>query len=230
MNPIVLLIIVILIFSASSIASIYLLYKILINFQPSSSKIKADLTKLEAEIAPWVDELVPWKNEELELLSLKQTNRVLKKGIVTSVKGVFTSIYHEPMVAYAYKRYFAGGANAILYARTSHHEFVYRIRKDGVQINIDKQFIGQLKSDGQLYNARSNQLMAKISRKAVDGLLPVVVGDRELGNLSLPDKTMNTHTRAFQFLSENISKEEEAVFLSLSILEMVRNELPPSKK
>ncbi|MEM1324113.1 MAG: hypothetical protein AAGG75_27895 [Bacteroidota bacterium] len=230
MSSIVIILLAVLIFTALSIGGIYLLYKILVNFQPSNSKIKQDLIKLRSEIEPWVDQLVPWQNDELELLSLKQTNRVLKKGIITSVKGVFTSIYHEPMIAYAYKRYFAGGANAILYARTSHHEFSYRIRKDGVQIHIDNQFIGQLKNGGLLYSASTNRLIARINRDDVSGFLPVVVGERELGSLSKPSETMSTNTRAFQFLNEKITQEEEALLLSMSILEMVGNELPPVKK
>lgn len=227
MSPFLLLALTIIIFAAVAAGVIYLLYLYLVNFQPSNSKIKKDLQELRDEIAPWVEELVPWKKEELELLSLQQTNRVLKKRVVTTVKGVFTSIYHEPLVAYAFKRYVSGQANAILYARTSHHEFTYRIKNNEVQLHIDKQYVGRISQSGQLFNARTDQLMGHIQMDENSGLLPVVIGDRELASLTPSDgEAMNTGTRAFQFLNENISEDEETLMLSLSILEMVRMELP----
>jgi len=228
MSPFALLAIAIVLFTAFAIGGIYLLYYLLINFQPSQNKIKKDLEILKAEIAPWIDQLVPWNKEELELLSLKQTNHVLRKKIITSAKGVFTSIYHEPLIAYTYKRYVGGGRNAILYARTSHHEFTYRIRNKEVQLNIDGQMIGAIRKGGLLYSARTDRLLGRLGEKnKEEGLLPVFIGEKELGSLVLSQNdTMNINARAFQFLDEKISSEEEALLLSLSILEMVRMELP----
>ena len=227
MSALTLLIFTILFFAIAAIGGIYLLYYLLINFQPSQKTINKDLEILKAEIAPWIDQLVPWNKEELELLSLKQTNHVFKKKIITRAKGVFTSIYHEPLIAYTYKRYVGGGLNAILYARTSHHEFNYRIRNKEVQLNIDGQLIGAIRKGGLLYSARTDRLIGRLGENKEEGLLPVIIGNKELGSLALGQgEAMNTNDRAFQFLDEKISNEEEALLLSLSILEMVRLELP----
>ena len=68
---------------------------------------------MRTEIAPYVEDLVPLESEELELMSLNQLNQSLKKGMTTTAKGVFTSIYQEPLVAYSYKKYIVNN-NALL--------------------------------------------------------------------------------------------------------------------
>ncbi len=226
MTPILVLFLTILIFTAATIGAIWLMYQLLTNFQPGSNKISKDLLQMREEISVWISDLVPWDANEMELLSLNHINKTIKKGITTTAKGVITSIYHEPMIAWAYKKYFATSENAILYARTSHHEFVYRIKKNSAQVMIDNQNVGEIRADGRLYSSRSSRPIAQLKERPTDGLLPIVVGERELGSLSSRVENMKGSTRAFQLLSEELSNEEEALMLSLSVLEMVRREVP----
>jgi len=128
---IIFLIIALCLITAFAVAGIYFLYQALVNYHPSKRKVQSDLRKIQEEIQPWINELIPWKADELNLLSLNQINRAYKKGIVTTMKGVFTSIYQEPMVVYSYRRYFSPDEDAVLYARTSHHEFIYRFKRRG---------------------------------------------------------------------------------------------------
>lgn len=88
------IIIALLVGGGIAIAALYLAYFALINFQPGKAKIRSDLKKMKGEITPWIDELVPWDREELELLSSNQVNQKVKKGVIKTAKGVFTSIYH----------------------------------------------------------------------------------------------------------------------------------------
>lgn len=225
---ILLFLIFIVLIGVASYVAIYALYQFLINFQPGKSKIKADLLKMKAEIQPFIDDLVPWTKEELELLSVNQINKKINKSITTTAKGIITSIYHEPLIAWSYKRYVSPDNNAILYARSAHHEFVFRIRKDTTEFQIDNQVIGTLKENGVLYSAKTNRLMARINRHPDELLLPVLIGNKEVASLTNPVKTTKTNPRAFEFLSE-MNKEEEAVLLSLAILEMVKSEVPETK-
>ncbi len=212
----------------ASFAAIYALYQILTNFQPGRSKVKADLQKMKAEIQPFIDDLVPWTKEEMELLSINQINKKVKNGMIATAKGVITSIYHEPLIAWSYKRYVSPENNAVLYARSSHHEFVYRIRKDKTELKVDDQVIGTLRENGVLYSAKTQRLLARINRHPNELLLPVLVGEKEVASLINPELTTKTNPRAFEFL-EDMDKEEEAVLLSLAILEFVKNEIPKKK-
>lgn len=228
MIRIIILLLVVALIAAASFAAIYALYQLLINFQPGRSKIKADLKKMKAEIQPFVDDLVPWTKEEMELLSINQINKKVKNGMVATAKGIITSIYHEPLIAWSYKRYVSPENNAVIYARSSRHEFVFRIRKDKTEVKIDNQEIGVLRENGVLYSAKTQRLMARINRSNDELLLPVLVGEKEVASLINPDKTTKTNPRAFEFLSE-MNNQEEAVLLSLAIYEIVKREAPKKK-
>lgn len=224
MPPIIFLIFsFIAVFSVASLA-IYLLYQLLTNFQPGKSRVLKDFRKMRNEIKEWSDQLVPWSKEEMSLLSLRQVNQNIKRGMTKTAKGIFTSIYHEPVIVYNYRRYIAAKENAILYARTSQNEFAYRIKKKGIDVNIDGQYAGVLKENGGLYGGRRNRLLARINRDDELKLHPIVVGDKEVASVQNPMKTDKHNPRAFQFLRPMESKEEK-MFMALAILEMVQESL-----
>jgi len=225
MSSYTLLILSIFAFALSTALVLYILFLVVKNFQPSSNKVKEDIKVMKKEIEPWIDQLVPWGTEEIALLSQTQVNKSLKKGIVTTVKGIFNSIYQEPMLAYTYKKYVAPKRNAILYVRSSHREFMYRFKGDRIQLKIDNQLVGTIDRTGKLYRAKDNQLMARIDREKDILVLPIIIGNKEGGSMLRPGKSNNANARAFEEVVD-LGKDEEAIFLSLAILELVRNELP----
>lgn len=207
------------------LTGVYLLAQLFNNMPPSKGRLNKDLDKMRTELKPWVEQLVPWNREEMELFSLNQINQTIKKSVATTAKGMFTSIYHEPMLAYAYKKYVSANLNALLYIRTAKHEFVYRIKKDKIQIMADGHAIGTLKEDGVLYGTRRNQPLASIGQNKDKLLLPVVVKDREIAHLINPKLASQANPRAFDLLSDNMTEEEETVFLALGALEVVQSSI-----
>jgi len=203
---------------------LYLLYQILVNFNPGKKRVQEDIRKMREELAPWVAKLVPWSKDEMELFSLNQIHQTVKKGIVRTAKGVYTSIYHEPMLAYAYKEYVSPGTNALLYVRTSKHEFVYRMRNKGIQIAMDGKAIGTIDEEMRLYGGKKNRLLARINKPSEETplLLPVVVNDREVASLVNPDLTNSPNPRAFEFLKDDLQPDEENLLMSLAALELVQ--------
>ena len=201
-----------------------LAFRLLTNFKPSKKKIQEDLKKMKAEVAPLAKDLVPLSKEELELFSQQQINQIKKKRATSSSQGVFTTIFDEPIVAYSYKKYIASGADALLYVRTTEHEFAYRIEKDVVKVVIDNQLIGSLKPNGVLYGGDKQHMLARINRDAEDNLIPVIINDKEVGNLTKalpPAKGNEVNSRAFEFIRDDMNQEEKKVFLSLALYELI---------
>jgi len=204
-----------------------LLFRLLPHMKPSAKRIKQDLQDMRSDMNEWLDqELVPIRKEELELFSFNQMNRLVKKRITLRARGVFTTIYDEPVLAYAYKRYVGSKRNALLYARTADHHFAYWIKSKEIQILIDNKLVGMLRNDGVLYNERK-QAIASIQQNQEE-LAPVVVHDREVASLVKTDakSSGSLSPRAFQFVKKDISEEEEKLFLALATLELVRESVP----
>ncbi|MEN0003304.1 MAG: hypothetical protein AAF798_04145 [Bacteroidota bacterium] len=195
--------------------------RIFSSYNPGKKRVQEDLKKMKLDLDQQNVELVPIDEGELELFSTNQIKQILKKGITTTATGVFTTIFDEPVLAYSYKKYVSKGHNAILLVRTANHEFAYRIQKGEIRIVIDSQLVGALKADGVLYGAKSQKVLAKVNRES-DRQLPVLVNNREVGNLALvPTGSSKLKDRAFQFVRDDLSRDERNIFLSLAALEMV---------
>jgi len=201
-------IITILIMTAVTFAIIFGMYMMLTNFTPGHSKVQGDVDKMKSEIQPWTEELVEWKKEELDLLSFNNINKQIKKGIVKTAKGVLTSIYQEPLIAYSFKQYFGNKKNAVLYARTADREFQYRIREKAVSVSVDGQ-------------------ASRISRTEDELTLPIIIRDREVAGLLKPiaGQAPSSTDRAFEFVNQ-VEPADEELILSLSIWEILRKEVP----
>lgn len=204
-----------------------LLTRIMPHVQPNYKRVREDLKVMQADMDKWQkQELVPIGKEELELFSLNQLNQTIKKSITVRAKGVFTTIYHEPVLAYTYKRYISSGINALLYARTATHEYAYWVRNKEIQILIDNKLVGTLLKDGGLYDERK-RMIAKINLTQSE-LSPVVVRDREVASLVKTEVNKGNvlSPRAFQFVKSDITEEEEKIFLALATLELVQRSVP----
>jgi hypothetical protein len=220
MGPLFALLTIIVVFILG-VAGIFASLKMLQNFRPGRDRIQKDLQKIKAELRPWVKDLVPWSKEEMEQLSHNRINSSVQKGVANTAKGIITTIYHEPIIAYFYKKYVSAKENALLYARTSNHEFIYRLKNSNVELVIDNELVGTISNEGVLHHYKSQKPLAAINTIGKNKLLPVTVHGKEVGSLVNPELARKSNRRAFELLT-NMGKEEEALFLSLSILEMVR--------
>ncbi|HMQ49914.1 MAG TPA: hypothetical protein PKA00_20870 [Saprospiraceae bacterium] len=204
---------------------IYSLSKAFPNFQPADKKILEDLKSIKAEMQTWMDELVPLTKEELELFSFDQTKQHAKKGLTKNQRGIFTSIYHEPLVAYHYREYLGNNRNALLYARTANREYIYRFKKSSVQVVSNQRELGVLQGD-QFYEPRQKQVLATLNRKQEEWM-PLVVKQREVAAIAkrkAADKS-KLGQRAFDFIRDDMSDSEREIFLSLAILEVIEQGL-----
>lgn len=207
---------------------VILLAKVFSNFQPGSRKIQEDLKTMKADMDKWAGDLVPLTKEEVDLFSFNQEKQSVRKGLTRTAKGIFTSIYHEPVVAYSYREYLGSGRNGLLYVRTSNREYVYRFRKNSVEVSVNGKPVGTLKDNSVLYGGRSNRVLARINRETDTLLLPVLVNEREVASVAKLDKKAQAAKlgqRAFEFVKEDMTQEEKEVFLSLGVLEVLEQSL-----
>ncbi|MCB0578707.1 MAG: hypothetical protein KDD10_05295 [Phaeodactylibacter sp.] len=207
-------------------AGVILLVRIFSNFAPGSRRLQQDLDMMKEDMDKWAGDLVPLTREEVELFSFNQEKHVMRKGFGKTAKGIFTSIYHEPVLAYSYKEYLGPGKNALLYVRTGAQEFVYRISKKGIEVLVDRERVGVLREDGALFNNKGNRMLARINRDAGE-FLPVLVNNREVANVARMNKGESSKLgqRAFEFVKDDMSKEEKDVFLSLAVLEVIEQSI-----
>lgn len=188
-------------------------------YQPSNARIHQDILAMREEVKEWDAQLIPWTKEENDLLSLSQTNKTVKTKIGKIQKGLFNSIYHEPMLVYGFKEYLPEGKSALLFAKAKNREYFYLIKKKAVTIYINNDLIGTLKPNGQLISADGKRIFAEIDQTPSE-LIPVRIGEEQVGYIKNPDTVDTINPRAVQLL-KNMNEDEEMIFFSLAIYEII---------
>lgn len=209
-----------------AVIGVVLLTQVMKLFQPGERKMQQEVNNMRLDMQKWVGELVPIDKKELELFSLSQIKQVLRKRWTTSAKGIFTTIYNEPIIAYSYKQFLGRGRHALLYARSASHEYAFWIRPKSVQVVIDNKLVGTYK-DNTLLSAKSGKPIAILQPETQNSLLPVRINNREVGSLvsANPAAGKGLSQRAFEFLKNDITEEEETLLLALSVLELVNRKV-----
>ena len=201
-----------------------LLFRMVANFQPSRSVLVKDLNAMKQNIHGWLSDLVPWDSkEDFELFSFNQIGRKIRRGLTTKGHGVFTSIYHEPMVAYAFKKYLSKSRNALIYARTSANEYMYRIKNKGTEIFLNNKPIGFITPDGKIQTINRRKLLGTVDKTGLD-LHPIHIGQKDIGGLTDPKRRRSPTDRAFAYIKTD-DEDERHLLLSVALIEMIQNEM-----
>lgn len=197
---------------------------------PGAHKINADLAAIRQHVKPLVEQLIPWKEEkELELMSLNCTLTPSRKGPDKTQIGTIQSIYFEPMVAFAIKVYSQQVRDALLYCRTTHSEFIYRIKRHGIDIYFNGGHVAVLDDQHVLHGVRSGKVIGVVQPYSTD-LLSIYTWGRDAGHMFNPDRPHSEQQRAFYILAD-LSEEEENIFLALGLFELLgRKFLNKTKK
>lgn len=182
-----------------------------------------DIEDLKDMLQDLRSQLVPFNENELSLLSLSQSSRSVKRGIHNTSVGVFDSIYHEPLIAYAYKDYM-GSDKALMVAMTNRNEWIYDIAEGATEVFLNGKPVGHIGPDGTLRGKESNRALAHIDVDQRVSSYPVYVGSREIGHVANPNMVTDVNPRAFHLYGD-LEADEEDLFLSLSILSMVETTL-----
>ncbi|HRI61215.1 MAG TPA: hypothetical protein PK228_15855, partial [Saprospiraceae bacterium] len=156
------LVMVVLLVGSFIVGVFYLIAKLLgqINFNPESQAWKRTVeglrTRLKSQAA---GALVPWDKEMLPLLSLNRLN-VKKPGFFNSTaEGVFTTIFQEPVLAYAEQK---SGNTGVIIACTSDREYILRLKGSETEIWLNGQPFGVFVNGSLLAAGKSGRLLGRL--------------------------------------------------------------------
>ena len=199
---------------------IFHLVKFFFTINSSSGQKRRDVEQLKLQMSEMVKELVPLNNKELELLSVNQSGVSVSRGLNSVKTGAFTSVYHEPLVAYAYKQYKYPADHSILLVSTSEDDYIYMSEGETTKVFLSNSELGIIDSDGNMYDPRTKKQMARIEADHVLSSHPVKVEGKEVGEIVNVRLNESPNPRAYQFL-EPMNEREEDIFKALTFLSLV---------
>lgn len=205
-------------------AGVYLLSKAFPNYQPGNKKIQADLKMMREELKAISQELIPLSPKELELISLQAAETTLKKGFVKNYKGKIQTIFHEAVASFYYRQYLSKGKSesALLFIQMADQQYYYWIKPKETRVVVNDQFLGVIRDDSKIYAGKKETLKGYINKQKQD-YWPIVVEEKEIAGFSSGSKGGNKDLtqRAYEFVNNELSREEKAVLLAFTFLEIV---------
>lgn len=201
-------------------------FQFLFRLTVSKNQLVRDIEALRREIQPLKEKLVPFTNEEMELLSLNQSNFSKKRGFHKIYKGIFDTIYFENLIAYGIREY--SNRQKLILVTTTVDEFVYLVKSDKTHVYLNNAEAGVLTKDGKLVSLR-NKLIGSIDGSDHLPTHRVIIDDKDFGFISNPRVKNHTIPRAFNLL-KTMNAEERLIFLCLTLINLVEeSQLPKAK-
>ncbi|MBK6621626.1 MAG: hypothetical protein IPH04_15095 [Saprospirales bacterium] len=190
---------------------------------PLAARISRDMAAMRNELAPWKEKLVPIMPGEWDLLSSQYVPQDGRRRKGAPLKGLFSTIYQESVIAWSYREYQDQNHTALLVARTCKQEYLFKRVGREVEVVIGPYRVGALSADGRLISSRKKELLAQLG-KPNGTYIPVLVYGHEVGAIALPSDTPVPMPRAFSFV-QDMAENEMELFLALAIYELVRQKI-----
>lgn len=183
----------------------------------SKNQMLRDITLMRTEILDLKKLLVPFNDEEMEILSLRQSNTSKKRGFKKISKGIFLTIFFEPLIAYAIKTYSTN--QKLVLITTSDLEFIYLEKDNKTHVYINDFEIGLLTKGGDLRNAK-NQMIARIEGGDELPTHAVFINEKDYGYIVNP-KFVNKASPRVYSLFKKMNRDERNIFLCLTLINLV---------
>ncbi len=186
------------------------------SIQVSSSRFKKDVDSLKEKLEEIKKTLITIDQETVRLLSFGKEENFIKDNISIYKEGLFTSIYHEPMLAYIFKQYITRRDKAILLVETKNDTYEYYISNQSTRVVKNDLPYGVIQSSGDLIDNEGN-LLVTISL-ADKKMLPILKGEKHIAILNNPRTQSSALSRAFDLVDTDSSIEEEAIIVLSTLL------------
>jgi hypothetical protein len=188
-----------------------------LSMNPQSAAWKRMLEKLRARVNQKSSViLVPWDGEMLALLSTKRIKEKKPGFLDVYSEGVYTTIYQEPVMAFAGIK---SGKTAILVARTTDREFIFRQKEKETEIWLNEQPFGLLVNGTLLAPGKGSKMLAQMELDPSEANFPVLMGDKTAAAIGNPALASGPNPRALTLLRA-VSPDEENALLALAILKL----------
>lgn len=191
-----------------------------INFNPDSKAWKDALERLRGRMrSQAAGMLVPWDAEMFSLLSLNRSVTKQPGWFNKATEGVISTIYQEPVVAYASQ---VTGKTGLLIARTSMQEFIFRMKGRETEIWADGKPFAILVDNTLLAAGKNNTVLAQLEAPRNENQIPVMLGSSTAAAINNPARNdLGPNPRAVTLLRP-VAGDEETALLALTLLQVLK--------
>lgn len=192
-------------------------FKILEYFTFGKNRLEQEKEELNKEVAALSSNLIPYTKADSDLLSFACVDKSHRGD---TLKGIFVSIYDEPMVAFVVKDYKSSKLNRLIAVNTANHKLVYIKTPKSVQVFFNDQQIGFMTEDYKFYGMKK-RLVGRVNSGGKGSYSSVVYKDKELGIINDLAFDSPFPKRVFDIINDKLTAEGEIILISMSFYFLV---------
>ncbi len=192
-------------------------FKILEYFTFGKSRLEQEKIDLLEEVSALSTELIPYSKEDADLLSYTCTN---KSNRGDKLKGVFVSIYDEPMLAFVMKNYNSSKLKQMMAVNTANHKLLYIKTPKSIQCYFNDQQIGFMTDDYKFYSMKK-RLAGRINHGGEGSYSRVIYKDKELGIINDLSFDSPFPKRVFDMINNTLTAEGEIILITTAFYFLV---------
>ena len=178
-----------------------------------AKRLKSERQNLIDELEPFRDKLIPWNKEEMSLLSFTVIEGKSYKDQYG--KGLFVSIYDEPLMSFGFKTFGHKKMNRISMVETGNHHMLFLDKHTHIDCYFNNQLVGLYRAPNLFYSPRK-RLLGRINSNGNTDYKSVIYKDKELASINPVESNPKFNKRVFDLLKSNISQEEQVIMMTMS--------------
>ncbi|MEQ1746571.1 MAG: hypothetical protein ABMA02_14160 [Saprospiraceae bacterium] len=206
-----------------AVGIIYVIARLLgqIAWNPESKAFQRMLGALRARLMPVSVGLVPWDHEMLGLLSLNRANEKRPGWFNPFSSGQITTIYQEPVVAYAAQQ---AGHASVTVARISSREFVFRKKGRETEVWLNGVPFGLLAGNAFLATGKGSKVLGHLENKEGESQTMLVLANGKSLALNNFERASGPIPRAVT-LMQQLDPESETIALAVTLARMFDSQI-----
>lgn len=190
------------------------------SLKPGVNKMEETFIQLEDQITIKQSELAPLGEVNIELLSANESKNVLKSRISGIEMGVISTLFNEPGIAFALKKFKSNDLKAMMVAKDRNHLYRFLFKNNEIEIVIDNQALGiYYQNEKILKGIRSGSILAQLNEHSAQGESLFVQGkEMVLFPKDIFKNESQVAQRVYVVLNQEISAEEQATILAITTM------------
>lgn len=180
-------------------------------------QMERDLKTLDRLMGEFKDGLIPFEEDEFKLLSSNPVVKKSKKSNVLFSRGVLSTIYQEPLLAFSLKENRRDN-NVLLLAHSDKNKYQLNFKDGETDVYLNEEHIGFISNNHEFID-NSNEVVGRIEQQLGDKYAKVLLHEVDTAHINVFTQNMGESERVFSLFHDFKHEDsEEMVLLTLYYL------------
>jgi|GEM_PF-721709 len=206
-----------LIFFAAVLYILMLMLSFFVGTKSVRRQMERDLKTLDRLMGEFKDGLIPFEEDEFKLLSSNPVVKKSKKSNVLFSRGVLSTIYQEPLLAFSLKENRRDN-NVLLLAHSDKNKYQLNFKDGETDVYLNEEHIGFISNNHEFID-NSNEVVGRIEQQLGDKYAKVLLHEVDTAHINVFTQNMGESERVFSLFHDFKHEDsEEMVLLTLYYL------------